>query len=105
LLGEHTAKALADWLGLDSAAVGGLRQDGLGSLIPRVALMMTNKTKDLMVLNDARGDRSHRPRKPRRLPQPGARAFRPKSLIKGASAKLLRLGAVDRFCMAAAAGW
>jgi formyl-CoA transferase len=29
LLGEHTAEVLADWLGLDAAAVAGLRQDGI----------------------------------------------------------------------------
>ena len=29
LLGEHTAEVLADWLGLDDAAVAGLRQDGI----------------------------------------------------------------------------
>jgi crotonobetainyl-CoA:carnitine CoA-transferase CaiB-like acyl-CoA transferase len=29
LLGEHTAEVLADWLGLDAAAVAGLRQDGV----------------------------------------------------------------------------
>ena len=29
LLGEHTAELLADWLGLDAAAVAGLRQDGI----------------------------------------------------------------------------
>jgi crotonobetainyl-CoA:carnitine CoA-transferase CaiB-like acyl-CoA transferase len=29
LLGEHTAEMLADWLGLDAAAVAGLRQDGI----------------------------------------------------------------------------
>ena len=29
LLGEHTEEVLADWLGLDAAAVGGLRQDGI----------------------------------------------------------------------------
>jgi hypothetical protein len=26
---EHTAEVLADWLGLDAAAVAGLRQDGI----------------------------------------------------------------------------
>src|SRR5437588_1176719 len=29
LLGEHTAEVLADWLGLDAAAVAGLRRDGI----------------------------------------------------------------------------
>ena len=29
LLGEHTEEVLADWLGLDAAAVAGLRQDGI----------------------------------------------------------------------------
>ena len=29
LLGEHTAEVLADWLGLDDAAIAGLRQDGI----------------------------------------------------------------------------
>ena len=29
LLGEHTAEVLADWLGLDAAAIAGLRQDGI----------------------------------------------------------------------------
>jgi crotonobetainyl-CoA:carnitine CoA-transferase CaiB-like acyl-CoA transferase len=29
LLGEHTAEVLADWLGLDAAAVAVLRQDGI----------------------------------------------------------------------------
>jgi crotonobetainyl-CoA:carnitine CoA-transferase CaiB-like acyl-CoA transferase len=29
LLGEHTPEVLADWLGLDAAAVAGLRQDGI----------------------------------------------------------------------------
>jgi crotonobetainyl-CoA:carnitine CoA-transferase CaiB-like acyl-CoA transferase len=29
LLGEHTAEVLADWPGLDAAAVAGLRQDGI----------------------------------------------------------------------------
>jgi len=29
LLGEHTAEVLADWLGLDAAAVKGLREDGI----------------------------------------------------------------------------
>src|SRR5271165_544508 len=29
LLGEHTAEVLADWLGLDAAAVAGLREDGI----------------------------------------------------------------------------
>jgi crotonobetainyl-CoA:carnitine CoA-transferase CaiB-like acyl-CoA transferase len=29
LLGEHTAEVLADWLGLDAAAVEGLRQGGI----------------------------------------------------------------------------
>jgi crotonobetainyl-CoA:carnitine CoA-transferase CaiB-like acyl-CoA transferase len=29
LLGEHTAEVLADWLGLDAAAVADLRQDGI----------------------------------------------------------------------------
>jgi crotonobetainyl-CoA:carnitine CoA-transferase CaiB-like acyl-CoA transferase len=29
LLGEHAAEVLADWLGLDAAAVAGLRQDGI----------------------------------------------------------------------------
>jgi formyl-CoA transferase len=29
LLGEHTAEVLADWLGLDAAAVAGLRKDGI----------------------------------------------------------------------------
>jgi len=29
LLGEHTDEVLADWLGLDAAAVAGLRQDGI----------------------------------------------------------------------------
>jgi crotonobetainyl-CoA:carnitine CoA-transferase CaiB-like acyl-CoA transferase len=29
LLGEHTAEVLTDWLGLDAAAVAGLRQDGI----------------------------------------------------------------------------
>jgi crotonobetainyl-CoA:carnitine CoA-transferase CaiB-like acyl-CoA transferase len=29
LLGEHTSEVLADWLGLDAAAVAGLRQDGI----------------------------------------------------------------------------
>jgi crotonobetainyl-CoA:carnitine CoA-transferase CaiB-like acyl-CoA transferase len=29
LLGEHTAEVLADWLGLDAAAVDGLRADGI----------------------------------------------------------------------------
>jgi crotonobetainyl-CoA:carnitine CoA-transferase CaiB-like acyl-CoA transferase len=29
LLGEHTAEVLADWLDLDAAEVGGLRQDGI----------------------------------------------------------------------------
>jgi formyl-CoA transferase len=29
LLGEHTAEVLADWLGLDAAAVAGLREDGV----------------------------------------------------------------------------
>src|SRR5271169_4025891 len=29
LLGEHTEGVLADWLGLDAAAVAGLRQDGI----------------------------------------------------------------------------
>jgi crotonobetainyl-CoA:carnitine CoA-transferase CaiB-like acyl-CoA transferase len=29
LLGEHTAQVLADWLGLDVAAVAGLRHDGI----------------------------------------------------------------------------
>jgi len=29
LLGEHTAEVLADWLGLDAAAVAGLRHDGI----------------------------------------------------------------------------
>jgi crotonobetainyl-CoA:carnitine CoA-transferase CaiB-like acyl-CoA transferase len=29
LLGEHTAEVLADWLGLDEAAVAGLREDGI----------------------------------------------------------------------------
>jgi len=29
LLGEHTDEVLADWLGLDAAAVAGLRQDGV----------------------------------------------------------------------------
>ena len=28
-LGEHTGEVLADWLGLDGAAVAGLRQDGI----------------------------------------------------------------------------
>ena len=28
-LGEHTEEVLADWLGLDAAAVAGLRQDGI----------------------------------------------------------------------------
>ena len=29
LLGEHTAEVLAEWLGLDDAAIAGLRQDGI----------------------------------------------------------------------------
>jgi crotonobetainyl-CoA:carnitine CoA-transferase CaiB-like acyl-CoA transferase len=29
LLGEHTEEVLADWLGLDAAAVAGLRQDAI----------------------------------------------------------------------------
>ena len=29
LLGEHTEEVLADWLGLDAAAVAGLRQGGI----------------------------------------------------------------------------
>ena len=29
LLGEHTEEVLADWLGLDAAAVAGLREDGV----------------------------------------------------------------------------
>jgi crotonobetainyl-CoA:carnitine CoA-transferase CaiB-like acyl-CoA transferase len=29
LLGEHTAEVLAEWLGLDAAAVAGLRRDGI----------------------------------------------------------------------------
>ena len=29
LLGEHTADVLADWLGLDAAAVASLREDGI----------------------------------------------------------------------------
>jgi crotonobetainyl-CoA:carnitine CoA-transferase CaiB-like acyl-CoA transferase len=29
LLGEHTEEVLADWLGLDAAAVAGLHQDGI----------------------------------------------------------------------------
>ena len=29
LLGEHTAEVLADWLGLDAAAVAELRQGGI----------------------------------------------------------------------------
>jgi crotonobetainyl-CoA:carnitine CoA-transferase CaiB-like acyl-CoA transferase len=29
LLGEHTGEVLADWLGLDAAAVAGLCQDGI----------------------------------------------------------------------------
>jgi hypothetical protein len=29
LLGEHTAEVLADWLGLDAAAVADLREDGI----------------------------------------------------------------------------
>ena len=29
LLGEHTDEVLADWLGLDAAAIGGLRADGI----------------------------------------------------------------------------
>src|SRR6185437_1254440 len=29
LLGEHTAEVLAEWLGLDAAAVASLRQDGI----------------------------------------------------------------------------
>jgi crotonobetainyl-CoA:carnitine CoA-transferase CaiB-like acyl-CoA transferase len=29
LLGEHTGEVLADWLGLDEAAVAGLRKDGI----------------------------------------------------------------------------
>ena len=29
LLGEHTDEVLADWLGLDAAAVAGLHQDGI----------------------------------------------------------------------------
>jgi hypothetical protein len=29
LLGEHTAEVLADWLGLDAAAIAILRQDGI----------------------------------------------------------------------------
>jgi crotonobetainyl-CoA:carnitine CoA-transferase CaiB-like acyl-CoA transferase len=29
LLGEYTAEVLADWLGLDVAAVAGLRHDGI----------------------------------------------------------------------------
>jgi hypothetical protein len=29
LLGEHTAEVLADWLGLDAAAVAGFRRDGI----------------------------------------------------------------------------
>jgi crotonobetainyl-CoA:carnitine CoA-transferase CaiB-like acyl-CoA transferase len=28
-LGEHTTEVLADWLGLEAAAVVGLRQDGI----------------------------------------------------------------------------
>ena len=28
-MGEHTADVLADWLGLDAAAVAGLREDGI----------------------------------------------------------------------------
>lgn len=29
LLGEHTDEVLADWLGLDAAALAGLRQDDI----------------------------------------------------------------------------
>jgi crotonobetainyl-CoA:carnitine CoA-transferase CaiB-like acyl-CoA transferase len=29
LLGEHTDEVLADWLGLDAAAVAGLREGGI----------------------------------------------------------------------------
>ena len=50
LLGEHTAEVLADWLGLDAAAVAELRRDGIvlrcWPAIPRLYVGAANKDVD-----------------------------------------------------------